>query len=871
MKILKQKRIFAALTAALLLFNQTALASVLGTDISSIKTELAQGTALYTNTFKDPTVGKQTERYVEYVPNADVTPILTNGWTVYGKRTLTAANDVLRQLGYNSAMGINADFFSFQTGVPMSNTIIDGKVVTKDSSWMWGIGFRADGTAFTAKFPISTTASLDDGSYFTIECINKYRQPYALYLFTEDFGDKTHSPGKGTDIILGSVSGNIRLGESVTAVVEDVSENDGSVQIPSGKMVLSVSSDASDDIKARIASLSVGQKITLTTNAAESAELWQTAKYAVGCMGGKLISNGKLDFEDESAAPRTAIGIKSDGSVIFYTIDGRQSGYSYGVRKETLARRLLELGCIEAINLDGGGSTTMGATLPGTTSFKVISSPSEGGQRSCANFFFLLKLIEPTGIPYALILDNYGTKLLSGASINVSVISAYDTSYGPANIPDGIEYYVEDDANTPEGTGLTTSITPNGLLTVHGNGDVYVAATNGQASGSTMVSSITTPDSISVFNADNGYQIQELVMEPGSSVSLSAESYWYGEKLVSDSSCYRWTIVNDGISVGTIEQNGVFHAADVSGATGKLVINAGLCVSEIPIVIREGGSFAASENYPIIDGYVREGKLSAAISNQTVSKENIHVTVDAKPVDFDYNPDRQLVTYRLSASDSFCRIGIFVTADNNTSAMRFFNWGRDGADSNGFSDTENHWAKSYISYLAREGVVNGSLEGDNLILFKPDRNMTRTEFAIMLCNYLHINAADYADTPLPFTDNADIPWWAENNIKAIYSLGIMKGQLNEYGVAFNPTANINRMEFAISLSRLLPDGLEANPITATDSADIPFWAEEGMRVICTQGIMTGYPDGTLLPLRNVTRAEASKMLYNVFGTYVYAK
>ena len=121
------------------------------------------------------------------------------------------------------------------------------------------------------------------------------------------------------------------------------------------------------------------------------------------------------------------------------------------------------------------------------------------------------------------------------------------------------------------------------------------------------------------------------------------------------------------------------------------------------------------------------------------------------------------------------------------------------------------------------------------------------------------------ETELPVTDNADIPWWAENNIKAIYGLGIMKGQLSEYGVSFNPNANINRMELAISLHRLLPQGLEAKPITAKDADSIPFWAEESMRVVCAQGIMNGYPDGTLLPLRNVTRAEASKMLFSIFG------
>lgn len=866
LKTLKASLIYVVTITYLLHGTILASAEVLGTHIFRSQTQIAQGTTLFTNIFNDQTVGNQTEHYISYTPSDDVLPILTNGWSAYGKRTLTDANKVLTQLGHNTAAGMNADFFSFQTGVPMSNTIIDGRVYTKDSSWLWGLGFREDGSAFTAKFPIATTVTAADGSCFTIECINKYRQPYALYLYTNDFADNTHAPGWGRDVVLGSVSGDIRLGESITAVVESITDNDGSVPIPEGKMVISVSAEADESFKARLLSLKEGETITITTNAAENSELWNSAKWAIGCTGGKLITDGKLDLEDESAAPRSAVGIKPDGSIIFYTIDGRQSGYSYGARKETVAKRLLELGCTEAVNLDGGGSTSMGAVLPGTSDFKVINSPSDGSLRSCANFLFLRKMAEPTGIPYGLILDNYGTKLLSGASVDISVISAYDTSYGPAEIPDDVEYYIEDDADTPEGTGLTSAIDSSGRLTIHGNGDVYVGAKSGSASGSTMVSSVTTPHTLTILNADNGYPINELVMEPGASVSLTAQSHWYGLELVSDSSCYTWTLISDGASVGTIEENGVFHASTTSGATGTLSVNAGLCTIEIPVIIREGGASETVEGYPSIDGAVDNGILHAVILyDKDIAADNITVTVDAQSVAFKYNEENGKLTCDIADDGLFHRIGIFVTTDDKVSAMKFIDNGNVSLLENKFSDTDGHWASGYISYLASCGVVNGSLEDGGAIRFNPSKNMTRTEFAIMLCNYLGINPEDYADTELPFTDNADIPWWAENNIKAIYSLGIMKGQLGEYGVAFNPTANINRMEFAISVGRLLPEGLAADPINAVDADDIPFWAEESMRTICTQKIMSGYPDGTLLPLQNVTRAEAVKMLFNIFG------
>ena len=62
--------------------------------------------------------------------------------------------------------------------------------------------------------------------------------------------------------------------------------------------------------------------------------------------------------------------------------------YSYGARIETIANRMKELGCVDAINLDGGGSTAIGAVFPGTNSFVVTNKPSDGVQRRCAKLYF---------------------------------------------------------------------------------------------------------------------------------------------------------------------------------------------------------------------------------------------------------------------------------------------------------------------------------------------------------------------------------------------------------------------------------------------------------------------------------------------------
>ncbi|GAB4130636.1 MAG: hypothetical protein Fur0015_04540 [Ignavibacteriales bacterium] len=69
--------------------------------------------------------------------------------------------------------------------------------------------------------------------------------------------------------------------------------------------------------------------------------------------------------------PRTAVGFTSDKHVILFTADGRQPAISEGVSLTELASILISLGCVEAMNLDGGGSTQM--AIPD----QYINSPSE--------------------------------------------------------------------------------------------------------------------------------------------------------------------------------------------------------------------------------------------------------------------------------------------------------------------------------------------------------------------------------------------------------------------------------------------------------------------------------------------------------------
>ena len=109
--------------------------------------------------------------------------------------------------------------------------------------------------------------------------------------------------------------------------------------------------------------------------------------------GGPLLSDGALALHDKEADrhPRTAAGLARDGNtLVLLVVDGRQPGYSVGMSLPDLGREMLESGAWDAINLDGGGSSTL-AVRGARGQAEVLSSPIHtrivGRQRPVANHF----------------------------------------------------------------------------------------------------------------------------------------------------------------------------------------------------------------------------------------------------------------------------------------------------------------------------------------------------------------------------------------------------------------------------------------------------------------------------------------------------
>ena len=830
----------------------TANASVLGSSlIDGYSVEIGEGiTATYNQWYSDQEgVGQQTENYVTYKPNSDVEPIITGGEYVYGRTKIEKEIERIRNLGITPIAGTNADFFSLQTGVPMSNVIVDGKILTKDGTEQYGIGILDDNTAFMSKFTIHSVMTKEDGSIMSIYNINKYRQPYAAYLMTDEFSTETHNNTKGFDVVLGSLEGELKIGSEITATVESVDEYEGSIAIPKGKLVLTVDSAAPEEFLTPISTLSIGEKITISFGITGD-ERWKKAKLGLGATGGMLIENGEVNTKFEAGAnPRTALGIKKDGSLLLYTIDGRKKGYSYGAQLKTLANRLKELGCVDAINLDGGGSTSFVLQFPGDNTTTLNNRPSDGSSRAVANFIFFKNNLKPTGKLDKLTVYPLTSYVLTGATVKLTT-KATDTAYYPIKLNEKIEYTVEENAES--------TVDENGIFTAKDSKAVTVYATKNGITGSTKIVCLDTPTDIVVKSKENDKKVSELKLKRGESAKLYAESFAGYNKLIDKEDLYKWSCDEE---VGTITEDGTFTAADVLKAEGNIYVTAGKKTVTIPVSITRTGNESNDEMYTEIDCESVDNDYTISLTSQygiTVAEKDIVVKVDGSKIPFEL-ADNQIT---FTTPKDTTSVTIFVT---NSEGLTSYYTDKKETDNieNPFKDTEGHWAQQVISNMYRYKIVNGENTNEGL-KFNPNKSMTRSEFAVMITNYLGISTANYENTVLPYEDADEIASWAENSFKALYDLGIIKGVIGTDGKLYaNPISSITRAETATIISRTLPEGIKVSEITSSDIDEIAEWAYDGIGTLITLNAINGYEDGTIRPLRNVTKSEAAKILFTI--------
>jgi hypothetical protein len=274
--------------------------------------------------------------------------------------------------------GVNGDFFDIgNSGAPHGASVRSGQLLKSAMPTDWQhVGVGNDGIGRLMNMALDATATLSGTDHDVARlnapgAINGQLTAGKLAAYTPLWGTFDRSRG---------LSGNraeVLVRDGKVAEINPTAVGEGT--IPADGFYL-VGDDAAADV---IRGLEVGDDATLTYGLAD--DVAKQARFAVGHQA-VLVENGAIrPGLDGSVNPRTIMGFKDGGrTMILVTADGRQAPIN-GLTGQQQAELMVELGAELAVNLDGGGSTTMVARPLGTLNATVRNSPSDGYERPDPN------------------------------------------------------------------------------------------------------------------------------------------------------------------------------------------------------------------------------------------------------------------------------------------------------------------------------------------------------------------------------------------------------------------------------------------------------------------------------------------------------
>ncbi len=744
-------RIFAFSCLFVLISNMCASASILGSShIEAYDYEISDGLTLYENTFLSDQsgVGEQRENYFHYIPGGKTLPVVTVGKYVYGGENINKIYEHLKESGINPVGGINGDFFSLQTGVPMGHAVIDKKIVTDENEILPAIGFREDGSAFISDYKLDITMWAD-GERTHLPYFNKYLQRWNYYLFDNSYYTKIQSDKKASYVTFEIEEGSVEIGGIVkTKVIAIEKDIEGDKELNENQLVLAVTEDASEDLKASFDKFYEEQTVEFTfyTN---NDKKWSEAKHILASKAGQLIKNGEAVMSsNDAASPRTAVGIKEDGSVIFYTIDGRQPGYSFGLRIPTLIKRLLELGCVDALNLDGGGSTTLGAVYAGDSNMSVINSPSEGSLRNDSTYIFFENIAEKDEELKSngkLFVYPSSVRILSGSKTKFTV-KATDSAYYPTSVPKNIGFYIEGESEADK----------NGEVVAKGDGEQTFVAESGDIKGTAKILCVETPDKIVVKKGEKAIEKIELMV--GEEINLQVEAYYKNSKLIADKDAF---IFECDEVLGKIDENGVFKAE--APGKGEIKISAGDFSISVPLKVKSDGSLVDIE-----ENWAKD-YIELLYENKVVTGE------EGSDGYFYFKPFEQVTRNQLAV---FLSKALKLDVDSYTDVLLPFE----------DKDDIPSWAHPHVQAVFKEGILKGALMGDKLY-FNPSSKITRAEAFTTVGRILNLSYEGECE----FEDRDEIPTWAIEHIDALFYNKVINGYDDN---TLKPLSNVTKAELS---------------------------------------------------------------------------
>lgn len=319
---------------------------------------------------------------------------------------------------HGALAAVNADFFPF-TGDPLGIAIHNGELLSEGMPQRVAMGLTEDGRVlFDTLLPVGTLIAAD-GTITSLDGINRPPQKDEIVILTPAYGTPLRIPSKTAVLPLASLNLPVQVGKQMRGVAGQFVPGDSVKVLPNDGALLLGDGAGAKWIRMHIASGDtlafrfdfissplppgpprgdlLSRARALRGRIARSA--WTEVREAVG--GGPwLVKEGAVAVDGveqgfhnktfvQQRHPRTAVGVTAGGELLLVAVDGRQS-HSRGFSLPELAAYMQKLGAVQAINLDGGGSTAM--VIRGC----YVNGPSDGRPRPVANALLVFANGEPT-------------------------------------------------------------------------------------------------------------------------------------------------------------------------------------------------------------------------------------------------------------------------------------------------------------------------------------------------------------------------------------------------------------------------------------------------------------------------------------------
>lgn len=428
--------------------------------------------------------------------------------------------------------GVNADFFGYSK--PIGSTVINNEIWYANNNGWTGWGIDADKKTLLGNSTFSGTVTTSNGTTHNITSVNNARNENNLVIYTSKYGANSGTNDYGYEVIITPTEGTLRFG-SMEMTVAETPHVKGSTSIPAGSYILSGHGTAATFV----ASLTQGEKITINTQMKLGDNTIVPTQLAGGqpmiLSGGQVLSTESALDHLTALNPRTAVGYDATGTkLVLLVVDGRSSA-SQGCVSKVLADIMREVGCTEAMNFDGGGSSALYTKVLG-----VRNDPSDGKERAVTNGVFAVSNAPVDNTVATLAFEDFKTALPKYGFYNPRVYAF--NKYG-VMISDDFE---EATLSCPKELG---EIVDDGkILFSNGAGSHVLTATYGDAKAEVIVT---------IGSGAPAFRLDSVLVDSYTDYSMEVTATVGDKEMPIENSALTWSIEDN--SIATIDDAGVIH------------------------------------------------------------------------------------------------------------------------------------------------------------------------------------------------------------------------------------------------------------------------------------------------------------------------